>query len=203
MDASTHVEWLDYARAELFAMRARYRWVAIAGLSMGGTLGALLAAQIRDLPSLVLIAPYLTMPRYLRVLSSTAGIWSDRAGPIRAANTESVLDPSERAANLAYGVVTGRGIHELSLLVREGRRALGEIRAPTLLIQSAHDNRVSTGSARRAFNALTMESKRLVLTPEGGHIITVDYGREHVFEEIRTWLGLVPEPRPSQGAQKG
>lgn len=182
-------------------MRARYRWVAIAGLSMGGTLAAMLAAQVRDVPSLVLIAPYLTMPRYLRVLSSTAGLWSDRAGPIRAGNTKSVLDPVERNASLAYGVVTGRSIHELSLLVNEARPVLREIKAPTLLIQSTQDNRVSTDSARRAFAELRMESKRLVLTRDGGHIITVDYGRLRVFEEIRTWLGLVPEPRPSQGAQ--
>ena len=201
MDASTHVQWLDYARAEFIALRAHYHWVSIAGLSMGGTLAALLAAQVRDIPSLVLIAPYLTMPKYLRLLSSTAGLWSDRAGPIRASNTKSVLDPVERKANLAYGAVTGRGIHELSLLVKEANQVLGEIRAPTLLIQSAQDNRVSTDSTRRAFEELRMESKRLVLTREGGHIITVDYGRLHVFEEIRTWLGLVPEPCPSQGVQ--
>ena len=198
MDASTHVQWLDHARAEFIAMRARYRWVALAGLSMGGTLAAMLAAQVRDVPSLVLIAPYLTMPAYLRVLSSTASLWSDRAGPIRAGNAKSVLDPQERNANLAYGVVTGRSIHELSLLVNEARPVLGEIKAPTLLIQSAQDNRVSSEGARRAFAELRMESKRMVLTREGGHIITVDYGRQQVFEEIRAWLGLVPEPRPSQ-----
>jgi esterase/lipase len=201
MDASTHVEWLDTARAELIAMRARYRWVAIGGLSMGGTIAAILAAQVRDVPALVLIAPYLTMPAYLRVLSSTAGLWSDRAGPIRAVNTRSILDPAERKLNLAYGVVTGRAIHELSLLVNEARPTLGDIRAATLLIQSEGDNRVSAEAARRAFAELRMESKKLVLTREGGHIITVDYGREHVFEEIRTWLGLVPEPHPSQGVR--
>lgn len=201
MDSSTHAEWLDYARAELFAMRARHPWVAVGGLSMGGAIAAILAAEIRDLPALVLMAPYLTMPRYLRWLSSTAGLWSDRMGPIQAANDRSILDPVERAANLSYGGVTGRSIHELSLLVREARRVLGQIVSPTLLIQSEHDNRLSPKAARRAFAELRMESKKLVLTREGGHIITVDYGRERVFEEIRTWLGLVPEPRPSQGAR--
>ena len=37
-----------------------------------------------------------------------------------------------------------------------------------------------------------MESKKLVLTRDGGHIITVDYGRERVFEEVRTWLETGP-----------
>lgn len=201
MDASTHTQWLDYARAELYALRARYRWVAVGGLSMGGTIAAILAAEVRDLPSLVLIAPYLTMPRYLRLISSTANYWNGRVGPIRAATARSILDPAERAANLAYGSVTGRGIHELSLLVGAARTILGEIAAPTLYIQSEGDNRISSQSAMRAFAELRMETKKLVLTREGGHIITVDYGRERVFEEIRAWLGLVPEPRPSQGAR--
>lgn len=201
MDASSHAEWVDYARAELFALRARHRWVAVGGLSMGGTIAAILAAEVRDLPSLVLMAPYLTMPGYLRWISSSANIWSDRVGPIRSVSSRSVLDPAERKAGLSYGAVTGRSIHELSLLVAEARPLLGDIVAPTLLIQSELDNRLSARGAQRVFAQLRMESKKLVLTREGGHIITVDYGRSRVFEEVRAWLGLVPEPRPSQGAR--
>jgi carboxylesterase len=201
MDASTHVEWLDRARAELFAMRARYSHVAVGGLSMGGALAAILAAEIRDIPSLVLIAPYLLMPRYLRWISNSADMWSDRVGPFRAADARSIQDPVERARSLAYGVVTGRSIHELSMLVAESRAVLGRIVAPTLFIQSERDNRLPARGSRRVFREIGTERKQLVLTREGGHVITVDYGRERVFEEIRTWLRLVPEPRPSQGAR--
>lgn len=199
MDASSHVEWMDRARAELFAMRARYTWAAVGGLSMGGSIAAILAAELRDLPSLVLIAPYLTMPKRLRWLSATSGLWSDMVGPIQARTTRSIHDPAEREANLSYGVVTGRSIHELALLVSEARRALPEITAPTLLIQSEEDNRISPQSARRAFAQLRMESKKLVLTRGGGHIITVDYGRERVFEEVRAWLGTGPGTSPQPG----
>lgn len=192
MDASSHTEWLDSARAELFAMRARYRWAAVGGLSMGGTIAAILAAEMCDLPSLVLIAPYLTMPRHLRWISSTSGVWSDIVGPIRAATTRSIIDPAERRANLSYGAVTGRSMRELSRLVGKARGALGRITAPTLFIQSEEDNRLSPQGARRAFSELRMESKKLVLTRDGGHIITVDYGRERVFEEVRTWLETGP-----------
>jgi len=199
LDASSHTEWLDCARAELFAMRARYRWVAVGGLSMGGSIAAILAAEVRDLEALVLIAPYLTMPWKLRLLSATAAFWSGLAGPLTSTNSLSILDPDERAANLSYGAVTGRSIRELSLLVSESQRALASIFAPTLLIQSEHDNRTSVQSARRAFGDLRMESKKLVLTREGGHIITVDYGRERVFEEVRAWLETGPGTSPQPG----
>ncbi len=195
------MEWLDYARAELYATRARYGWVAVGGLSMGGSIAALLAAEIRDLPALVLISPYLAMPFHLRLLSGTADYWNDLVRPFHSATVRSILDPVERAANLAYGSVTGHGIHELSQLVKKARAILGEIDTPTLYIQSEGDNRSSSRTAHDAFSEIGAETKKLVLTREGGHIITVDYGRAQVFEEIRTWLGLVPEPRPSQGVR--
>ena len=199
MDASAHTEWLDSARAELFAMRARYKWAAVGGLSMGGTIAAILAAEVSEIPSLVLIAPYLTMPRRLRWLSVTSSLWSDAVGPIRAATTRSILDPIERRANLSYGTVTGRSMRELSRLVEKGRAALSRITAPTLLIQSEDDNRISSHAARRAFEQLRTETKKLVLTRGGGHVITVDYGRERVFEEVRTWLGTGPGTSPQPG----
>ncbi len=199
MDASSHTEWLDSARAELFAMRARYKWAAVGGLSMGGTIAAILAAELGELPSLVLIAPYLTMPRGLRWLSVTSPLWSDMVGPVQAATTRSIHDPIERRANLSYGTVTGRSIRELSRLVEKGRVALSQITAPTLLIQSEDDNRSSPHAARRAFARLGTETKKLVLTHDGGHVITVDYGREHVFEEVRAWLGTGPGTSPQPG----
>jgi esterase/lipase len=68
-----------------------------------------------------------------------------------------------------------------------------------LLIQSETDNRISAVSARRAFSELRMESKKLVLTHAGGHVITVDYGRERVFEEVRAWLETGPGTSPQPG----
>jgi esterase/lipase len=175
--------------------------VGVAGLSMGGAIAAILAAEVRDLPSLVLIAPYLAMPRRLRWFSRTSPLWSDAVGPIRATTSRSILDPVERAANLAYGTVTGRSLRELSRLVRRARAGLRAMMAPTLLIQSEADHRVSAEDTRRVFAELRMAEKKLILTRDGGHVITVDFGRERVFEEVRAWLGLVPEPHPSQGAR--
>jgi esterase/lipase len=39
-----------------------------------------------------------------------------------------------------------------------------------------------------ALVSLAENKKRLVWTEGAGHIITVDYGRERVFEEVRVWL---------------
>lgn len=195
-DASSQTEWVEYALAELLAMRARYGWVALGGLSMGGAIAAILAAEVREIPALVLIAPYLAMPLHLRLAASSARYWSGRVGPLRARSPRSIHDPAERAANRAYGAVTGRALHQLSLVVKAARAALPRITAPTLLIQSREDNRIPPSVARWAIRRIGAANKRLVLTHGAGHIITVDYGREHVLEEIEAWLGSGPGTAP-------
>lgn len=199
LDTTSRQAWLDAARAELYAMRARYRWAGLGGLSMGGAIAAILAADVHDLPSLVLIAPYLSIPRRIRWLAASQALWNARVGPIRVQSPRSIHDPAERAANLAYGAVTGHSIHELATLVKDARRALPRVQAPTLLIQSDEDNRVPARVARHALNALGSQRKRLVFTHGAGHIITVDYGRERVFEEVCTWLEGGPGTSPQPG----
>jgi len=179
-------------------MRARYPWVALVGLSMGGALSVILAAELQDLPALVLLAPYLGMPWHMRVAAAFAGVWSDWVGPIGAASNQSVHDPAERENNLSYGTVTGRAIRELAAVMQQARRALPSVTSKTLLIQSREDNRIRAHVAERAFAALGATEKRLLFTQGAGHILTVDYGRDRVFQEIRAWLGGGPGTVPPE-----
>ena len=96
----------------------------------------------------------------------------------------------ERERNLAYGSVTGRTLFELSKVVRRARKALPRVNAPTLIIQSREDPRVSPRIAEFALEQLGASEKQLVWTEGAGHIITVDYGRERVFSEVERWLRL-------------
>jgi carboxylesterase len=93
----------------------------------------------------------------------------------------------ERGKNLGYGVYSGRLLYELWRLAASARRALPRITAPTLVIQSKEDPRISPRVAEEALAAIGANEKRLVWV-EGGHIITVDYGREKVFDETGSWI---------------
>src|SRR5882762_3387772 len=68
-------EWIDAARRSLLEMRGRYDAVSVVGLSMGGAIAVILAAEFIDITSLVLIAPYLGMPRTLRLAAVTHLVW--------------------------------------------------------------------------------------------------------------------------------
>lgn len=183
-----HDIWIDEAMAELVEMRAIYGWVGLGGLSMGGAISAILAARTYRLGALALLAPYVdTTPkvywasRFYKLLELVI------RRPVRETSELSILDPAERIQNLAYGAVTPRSIYELSRIAQIAKESLSKIKAPTIYIQSVFDNRISVKAAKESFDRLTMERKKLVLTEEGGHVITVDYGRQRVFDEVYNW----------------
>src|SRR5438105_672774 len=194
-------EWIAAAKSSLQRMRERYAAVSVVGLSMGGALAVLIAADTAAIASLVLISPYLGMPIRVRVAAATCWLWGPIAGEINARNPRSIHDPIERARNLAYGAVTGRTLSELAKVVRRSRKALPNVTAPTLVILSKEDPRVVPAVAEFALRTLGARDKKLVWTEGAGHIITVDYGRERVFSEVEKWLRL-HESRSATAAER-
>jgi carboxylesterase len=191
MDAfgkSRSADWITAARSALTEMRQRHKSVSVVGLSMGGALAVVVAAELGDVPALVLIAPYLGMPRALRLAASTHWVWERFVGEVNSRDPRSIRDPLEREKNLAYGAITGRALFELSKVVKRARKSLPGVKAPTLIIQSRDDPRCPPAVAEFALKALGAEDKKLIWTDGAGHIITVDYGREHVFTEVEHWL---------------
>jgi carboxylesterase len=181
-------EWIRAAEDAFVEMRSRYRVVSVSGLSMGGALAVIVAVRHPDIASLVLFAPYLGMPRWLRAAAMTQWAWGKFVGPVSANSPLSIHDPIEREKNLSYGQVTGRTIKELAHVVRRARRALPTVRVPTLIIQSREDPRVSPAVAEYALKRIGANEKQIVWTSGAGHIITVDYGRERLFGEAERWL---------------
>lgn len=185
---SRRADWLACAREELTHMRETHEAVSLAGLSMGGALAAILASESPELSALVLLAPYLDMPATHKIASASHWIWGSVAGVRKSTSQRSILNPEERAKNLGYGVYSGRLLFELWRLAIEARRALRNISVPTLVLQSRADPRIPSSVAERALAALASADKKLVWAEGGGHIITVDYGREKVFEEVKSWM---------------
>jgi len=184
---SRHEEWLSFARQELKTMRDGHETVALGGLSMGGALAAILASEHKDVPALALLAPYLDMPWAHKAAAAFYWAWgADRA---RKSNSPgSIRDPAERPKNVGYGHYSARLLHELAIIGKTARRALSRIESPTLIVQSRTDPRIRSGVAESALASVGSREKKLVWIEGAGHIITVDYGREQVFQEVRDWM---------------
>ena len=186
--ASRAEDWVRCAREALAALRERYETVSVVGLSMGGSLATILAAEEPEVRALVLLAPYLSMPAGVRRLARTHWIWSPVVPYVRARGDRSIRDPDERAKNLNYGLSTPRLLSELATLVTRARSAAPRVAAPLLMVQSREDNRIPAVAAERAFALFGSPKKRIEWVEATGHVITVDFGRERTFEFAAEWL---------------
>jgi carboxylesterase len=186
--ASRARDWIEAGRAELESLRSRYEAVVIIGLSMGGSLATILAAESPDVRALVLLAPYLSMPTRLRRAASLHRLLGVFFPFLPGGGERSIRDPAEVARNLAYGFTTPRLVFELARVVRLGRTAAPRVTVPTLVVQSRQDNRIPPEAAERSFALFTARERQLVWTEGNGHVITVDYGRQAVFAAVADWL---------------
>ena len=189
--SASHAEvWMAHVRDELAELRSAHEHVAIVGLSMGGALATILAEDDADLFALVLIAPYLEMPADVRQLARLHAPWGLFVPWMAARGSEgSIHDPLARTENLSYGCISPRLVRELARIADASFDAVPRVLAPTLIIQSRHDNRVQPATAQRGFDRLVRaRTRRLIWAERGGHVITVDEGREQIWGEVEAWL---------------
>ena len=187
-NAKSADDWYDAILQEFNALRASHSWVGAVGLSMGGALSARLTAETQRVDALVLASPYLSMPATGDMVARTAAIWGLILPAISTASDRSVFDPAARAISLGYGAFTHRSLRGLRLTAMRGFAALPRITAPTLVIQSTTDNRISTPATQRAFERLGAPEKKLEWIEGAGHVITVDFGWEKVVGRIVEWM---------------
>jgi carboxylesterase len=184
-------EWLMEARRAHTSMRARHRRVALVGLSLGGALAASIAADDPELAALVLLAPYLDTPPWLRVLTRAAPAIAAVMPYVGGDAAQSIHDPVARAEALAYGATTPQLVRELIRVADAARAALPRVTAPTLYVQSREDNRITPEVAARAFESIGARTKRLEMLSGCGHVLTVDFCRDRVASLVIEWLAGV------------
>src|SRR4051812_2871083 len=93
-------DWYAAVRGQYRALRSANSWVGVVGLSMGGALAARLAAEVPDMPALVLASPYLAMPPIASLLTRTSPVWGFFVPYVSTASQLSVLDPTARDMSL-------------------------------------------------------------------------------------------------------
>jgi carboxylesterase len=189
-DRSSADDWYAAVLQEFDRLRESHGWVGVVGLSMGGALSARLAAETHRVDALVLASPYLSMPAGGSIMARTAPLWGALFPAVRTASEKSVFDPAARAVSLGYGAFTHNSLRALRTTASRGFAALPNIKAPTLIMQSTTDNRISSPATQRAFDRLGAREKRLEWIEGAGHVITVDYGWEKVVGRIIEWMEI-------------
>jgi carboxylesterase len=186
-NVATATEYHDTARRALAELSASHAWIGIVGLSMGGALAAKIATESSDVRVLVLLAPYMILPRGVRVARETSWLWSLVAPYVRGRGEASVHDPVARNASRAYGSFSAGALDALDATAAAGHRALSELTMPMLVINSEQDNRIPRILAQETLDAIKAPVERHWL--KGcGHVITVDYCKDAVVELVLAFL---------------
>lgn len=166
-----------------------YDEVFVCGLSMGGALTTLLAVDHPDIPALVLLAPYLGMPRRLRLQVALARIVQNITPYYASSGGErSIHDPVAKAQSLGPRVITARTMLELQSVARNAAAALPRLQVPVLYLQSREDNRIAVSDAERHFSEIGSLEKVQRWVTGCGHIITADYCRDAVAQQVIEWF---------------
>lgn len=181
--------WRQAVAAHYAALRAEHEIVVVCGQSMGGALATLLAAAHPEIPALVLLAPYLSMPWSIQLRTALAWVLQLTSPYFQGSGGDrSLHDADAKARALGPGVITARTMTELRAVARAAEAVLPTLRVPTLYLQSREDNRISQADARRHFAAIGSPDKVMHWLSGCGHIISADYRRDEVAAETIAWL---------------
>ena len=172
-------DWSAAAEEAYVGLAARCGWVAVVGLSMGGTLACWLAERRPEINGLVLVNPLVEPPddgfrgavRELHESGTEIGpaIGSDIARP---GVTELAYDGTPLAAVLSLF----EGAEDVAM-------NLAEIRCPVLLLSSRQDHVVASASGDLLEASVSGPCERVWLE-HSYHVATLDYDRDEV--EART-----------------
>ena len=191
---SSAAEWAAAVGRDFEDLKKTHDHVAVVGLSVGGALAICLAADRPDVEALVLLAPYVEMPPLVNRLAFTSRAWGWLVPYFSSRAEDSIHDPSAAARSLGHGIMTPATLRAISEVVNAADAALPRVKAPTLIIQSREDNRIAPEIAERGFARLGSEVKRFIWTKGAGHVITVDFGHERVFDLTAQWIERYQNP---------
>ena len=187
--ASDHRAWWRNAIDAYLACSATGLPVAVAGLSMGGLLATLLAAQF-PVARLALLAPAF---RTVSTLVPWTPLLQYLAAPRKKAESqvEEQDNPERRyLAQEYWDWQWPRQTAQLYALIRRARRALGQVTCPTLTIASRADSAVPISILELVTSRIAAADHREVILEESRHVITRGCDQLLVEQEVVSWFRM-------------
>jgi len=190
-------DWVEAARASLRALRADHRGVFGVGLSMGGLVTLLLAAE-EGMDAAVVVGTPLRLRGPVRWLVPVLRHWvpfpKKRGGA-------DIADPEARRRHPSYDVMPLAAVHELMRLQARVRACLPRVTAPLFVAHGAHDHTADPDDARAILGAVGSSLREHRVLPHSAHVAPVDRDGPELARAAAEFLVRRGRPVPSEGAE--
>jgi len=181
--------WRDWLRAAVdgyLELKREFREVYIAGLSMGGVLALILAAEFRP-GRIALAAPAIKVNVPGLAFTPLLGLFVKRLR--RPEYVEEEVDPDRIYLSSEYWrwqwVAPAA---DLLRLQRIARRMLAMVEAPTLTIVSKGDSTVSWRVAEYLESRIGAKERNHVVLERSGHVVVNGVEKVYVADQIVDWF---------------
>lgn len=177
MVSTTWSDWSAAAEAAYSQLAARTDRIVVAGLSMGGTLAAWLAAGHPETSGIVLVNPLVEPPAesFVDMLAQLLESGVDRMPAIGS----DIAKPG--TAESAYDATPVAPLLSLFGAVEELSGRLGDIGCPVLLLTSREDHVVPVTNGDFLANRVAGPVERVVLE-RSYHVATLDFDQDEIEE---------------------
>ena len=181
MEAATWQDWLAAARDGALELSQKCDKMIVCGLSMGGLLSLILAAEL-PINGVVTIAAAMELTDRLTRFAWFFKYFVRYRG-------SGVPDRDEHPYKIGYNVTPVRKVPDLIKLQKIAKRRLPEITCPLLIFRAMQDTTVTQNAADIIYNgAANAQSREIVDLENSVHLCTVDNEADIMIERIRAFI---------------
>lgn len=188
MNRTTWQDWYGCVDAALTRLRERSATTFVAGLSMGGCLALRLALERpSDVAGLILVNPWLMVQdprlRLLPVLRHIRGSVPGVGGDIK----------KPGSVESAYDRVPLHALASALRMFADVVPRLPQVDHPLLLLRSAVDHVIPTGSSLLVRDRVSSTDLTDVLLADSYHVATLDHDADRIVKESLAFIGRLSE----------
>ncbi|MCX7653063.1 MAG: alpha/beta fold hydrolase [Fervidobacterium sp.] len=178
-------DWLRRAYDAYYDLNGTCKEVYICGLSMGGIIALVMAAQLK--------------PKKLATLAAATHVYDNRIKltPLLALfrrripreNNDKYDDPELEHLKKEYWIYNWpKQAAELYKLMKLARKTVSQITSDTLIIAARNDNTVPLKAAEFIYHNIASEKRKMLIFERSGHVLSNDIEKEAVTEAVKKWF---------------
>lgn len=177
-------DWLHAVQSAVAEMRSTCKYTSVAGLSMGGDLTLIMAAQVKLTAAVAISAPMGMMNKY----GWLAPVLWPFVPTMSWKGDESRLFALDQRYDFGYSSFPTRRVGDLSHLIKMAKEGLPQISCPLLSIQSHQDTAVERESSDRIMAGAASKIKKQLWLDGVPHVCTISKEAPHIASVMGAFL---------------